>query len=74
MVFHPAADAAAIYPADGVRWQTRATAARTLRTMSVFELRRRLTTARARRGEDAKAGPHGDYHGAPRVRTSASAG
>jgi len=74
MVFHPAGDPANLYPAGEVRWQTRATAERTLRTMSLFELRRRLTTARARRGEAAKAGPQGDYHGAPRARTSASAG
>ena len=74
LVFHPAGAPEDVYVVPDVRWQTRATAERTLRTMSVFELRRRLTTARARRGEDAKAGPGGDYHGPPRVRTNASAG
>ena len=33
------------YPVPEVRWQTAATAARTLRTMSDFELRRRLKSA-----------------------------
>jgi hypothetical protein len=35
-------------PVEEVRWQTRATAERTLRTMSDFELRRRLNSAIAR--------------------------
>lgn len=74
LMFHRQDDGADLYPVEDVRWQTEETAERTLRTMSVFELRRRLTTARARRGDDAKAGPHGDYHGPPRARTNASAG
>ena len=45
MVFRgPAADNTE-YPVPEVRWQTAATAARTLRTMSDFELRRRLKSA-----------------------------
>lgn len=74
MVFHPAGDRSALHPVGEVRWQTRATAERTLRTMSAFELRRRLGTARARRGHHAKADPGGSFQGPPRARTSASAG
>jgi hypothetical protein len=36
-----------------VKWQTEETAERTLRTMSVFELRRRLRTVLSRAGEPA---------------------
>jgi hypothetical protein len=42
LVFHPADDDADVLPIPEVRWQTRATAARTLDTMSDFELLRRL--------------------------------
>ena len=48
LVFHPSGDPARHLDVDEVRWQTEATAARTLRTMSEFELRRRLKTAVAR--------------------------
>jgi hypothetical protein len=41
LVFREVAAPDATLPMPEVRWQTRATAARTLRTMSVFELRRR---------------------------------
>ena len=41
LVFH-AEGSDRVLPMPEVRWQTRATAERTLRTMSVFELRRRL--------------------------------
>lgn len=64
-----------IMPMKEVRWQTRATAARTLRTMSEFELRRRLHILRERALLDEGASP---TDGAPpesmRSRTSASAG
>jgi hypothetical protein len=48
LVFHPAAGETPLLPMREVRWQTAETAERTLRTMSVFELRRRLRTALAR--------------------------
>lgn len=48
LVFHPEGDTAAPLPVFEVRWQTRATAERTLRTMSDFELRRRLRSALVR--------------------------
>ncbi|MGQ0562631.1 MAG: hypothetical protein ACT443_12245 [Gemmatimonadota bacterium] len=48
LVFHREDDAQRVYPVPEVRWQTPATAARTLRTMSDFELRRRLNSARLR--------------------------
>jgi hypothetical protein len=53
LVFHPAAGSAGsagapLLSMPEVRWQTRATAERTLRTMSVFELRRRLRSVRER--------------------------
>lgn len=58
-----------------VRWQTRATAERTLRTMSDFELRRRLHMMRERAWLVSGASP---VDGAPdeagRERTNANAG
>jgi hypothetical protein len=48
LVLHPEGDDAAPLPLLDVRWQTEASAARTLRTMSVFELRRRLRLAAGR--------------------------
>jgi hypothetical protein len=58
-----------------VRWQTRATAARTLAAMSGFELRRRLHMLLEREGVRAGASPDGSAPtGTPRLRTSASAG
>jgi hypothetical protein len=48
LVFHPEGDPAQLLPMPEVRWQTRASAERTLRTMSVFELRRRLGLVRRR--------------------------
>ena len=47
LVFHPEGASDVLEMAE-VRWQTRATAERTLRTMSVFELRRRLHIVRER--------------------------
>jgi hypothetical protein len=55
LVFHREGDAAHRLPVFEVRWQTRATAERTLRTMSEFELRRRLKSAIAR--HEAGLGP-----------------
>ncbi len=49
LVFHPVDDAADAHPMPEVRWQTRPTAERTLRTMSDFELRKRLDVVRKRR-------------------------
>ena len=49
LVFHPFDDASLLHPVPEIRWQTAATAARTLATMSEFELRRRANAA-ARRG------------------------
>lgn len=42
LVFHPEGDVADLHAMPEVRWQTAATAERTLLTMSEFELRRRL--------------------------------
>lgn len=54
LVFRPE-DGAGDYPLKEIRWQTRATAERTVRSMSEFELRRRLETALARAGAAAAA-------------------
>lgn len=48
MILHPESDPQNVLALPEVRWQTRATAERTLETMSVFELRRRLDIARRR--------------------------
>ena len=65
----------AVLATPEVRWQTRSTAARTLRTMSDFELRRRLRIVRERALLEPGAAP---AEGAPpeshRERTSANAG
>lgn len=64
-----------LFPTPEVRWQTRATARRTLQTMSDFELRRRLHIVRERALLEHGASP---TEGAPpesgRERTSANAG
>jgi hypothetical protein len=62
LVFHPATDESVVLALPEVRWQTRATAQRTLRTMSEFELRRRLHTVRERALQENGASPDG---GAP---------
>lgn len=73
LVFHAAADDTGMLAMPEVRWQTRATAERTLRTMSEFELRRRLHIVRERALQETGASPD---DGAPvdafRARTSAS--
>src|SRR5688572_1735692 len=75
LIFHAAADETTLLPMPEVRWQTRATAQRTLRTMSEFELRRRLHTVRERALQESGASPD---DGAPleafRARTNANAG
>jgi hypothetical protein len=48
LVFHPVNQGEAMLPLPEIRWQTRETAERTLASMSLFELRRRLKVARAR--------------------------
>lgn len=62
-----------VLPMPEVRWQTRATADRTLRTMSVFELRRRVHVALERARLEEGASPDTGA-GTSRARTSASAG
>ena len=75
LIFHAADDETKLLPMPEVRWQTRATAERTLRTMSEFELRRRLHTLRERALQESGASPD---DGAPldafRARTNANAG
>jgi hypothetical protein len=48
LVFHPPGESTPLFPAPEVRWQTRESAVRTLDTMSLFELRRRLAALRRR--------------------------
>lgn len=74
LVIHPADSPERLRPMPEVRWQTRATAARTLAAMSDFELRRRLHSLLEREGVEAGATPDGAPAGTPRLRTSASAG
>jgi hypothetical protein len=58
-----------------VRWQTRATAERTLRVMSEFELRRRIHIVRERALLEHGASPDdGSQPESRRERTSANAG
>lgn len=73
MIFHPEGNAAHRLEVDEVRWQTEATALRTLRTMSDFELRRRLQSAVARHA--GGLGPTAvEGEGIARERTNANAG
>jgi hypothetical protein len=74
LIFHPEGDFTRKLDVGEVRWQTRATAERTLRTMSEFELRRRLQSAIAR--HSTREGPsavEGEGR-VPRGRTSVNAG
>lgn len=50
LVFEPAGKTEERVPVPEVRWQTQATARRTLQTMSEFELRRRVASALKRFG------------------------
>lgn len=64
-----------VLPMPEVRWQTRATAERTLLTMSDFELRRRLHIVRERALLEHGASPQsGATPQSQRLRTSANAG
>jgi hypothetical protein len=76
LVFHPQDDDVAPLVMPEVRWQTEATAARTLHTMSDFELRRRLQIVRGRTASTSPAQGPGPSSGAsaPRERTNVSAG
>jgi hypothetical protein len=75
LVFHRAGDDAAVAAMPEVRWQTRATAERTLQTMSDFELRRRLHIVRERALREHGASPEtGVSPRSERERTSANAG
>jgi len=56
LVFHPAGGEVPRLAAPEVRWQTRASARRTIETMSLFELRRRVEGAKRRAGVPAAAG------------------
>jgi hypothetical protein len=75
LVMHPAGDEDALLTMPEVRWQTRATAERTLRSMSPFELQRRLHILRERalleHGASARDGAPAT---AKRTRTNANAG
>jgi len=53
LVFRPADRPGRELPMPEVRWQTRETAERTVRTMSEVELRRRLRAVRERYGRAA---------------------
>lgn len=75
LVFHPVGDVSALLTMPEVRWQTQATAARTLRTMSDFELRRRLHLVRERALLEHGASPEdGSQAPSARERTNANAG
>lgn len=64
LVFHPADDETPLLAMPEVRWQTRATARRTLATIATFELRRRLSSLERRAGVSAPSGLQGipDIH------------
>jgi hypothetical protein len=72
LIFHREGDLRQPVAVGEVRWQTRATAERTLRTMSEFELRRRLTSALARHA--AGLGPTPVEGRTDRNRTNVNAG
>lgn len=59
LVFHPADVETPLLPAPEVRWQTQASAARTIDSMSLFELRRRLAGLERRAGMPAPSGEEG---------------
>jgi hypothetical protein len=75
LVVHPAGEPHRLLPVPEVRWQTRASAVRTLATMSEFELRRRLHIMLERELEEPGASPvAGATPGLLRELTSARAG
>lgn len=75
LVFRSAADGSRELAMPEVRWKTQATAERTLRTMSPFELRRRLHILLERNLTELGASPlTGGQIGRERERTNANAG
>jgi hypothetical protein len=75
LVLHPVDDDTAVMSMPEVRWQTRATAERTLLSMSEFELRRRLHVVHERALLERGASPQdGAQPASARERTSANAG
>jgi hypothetical protein len=74
LVFHREGDITHRLPVSEVRWQTRATAERTLRTMSEFELRRRLQSALARHAAGLGPTPAEGEGRVERGRTNVNAG
>jgi hypothetical protein len=73
LVFHPEHDPGRVYDVPTVRWQTQATAARTLATISDFELRRRVNSAQLQQAAEP-AGHREAEHKAPRVQTNVNSG
>jgi hypothetical protein len=73
LVFHPEHDPAKTYDVPTIRWQTQATAARTLETISDFELRRRVNSAQLQQAAEP-VGHQEAEHKAPRVQTNVNAG
>lgn len=62
LVLHPAGDDSRVLAVPEIRWKTRDTAERTLRTMSDFELRRRLRIAGRREDSPGlERDPFGDW-------------
>lgn len=59
LIFRQEGEEGVELPMPEVRWQTRATGERTLRTMGEFELRRRLGWVRGRAGVGATPGEMG---------------
>ncbi len=59
LFFHPARAETPRLPAPEVRWQSRPEAERTLATMSLFELRRKLNNVQRRAGLPAPTGEAG---------------
>jgi hypothetical protein len=75
LIFHRSDDESATLSMPEVRWQTRATAERTLKTMSDFELRRRLHIVLERALREHGPSPDaGEAARMQRERTSATAG
>ena len=75
LVFHPTSDEDRLLAMPEVRWQTYASARRTLATMSDFELRRRLHLLFERELSEVGASPStGAQLGITRERTSVNAG
>ena len=74
MIFHPEDDPSTRLDVFEVRWQTKATAARTLRTMSDFELRRRLHSAIVRHSVGIGPTPIEGESAVERDRTNVNAG